>query len=153
MQRETQSGSDLAAPTASEVPAATDPPTVRMAGAMVGLGVVGLPLAWVLAGAMGRDDLRVPAVITGLIVVIASLVGLMPLWLTRHADPTTKHVTGRMGHIMLRLFLTGGGLLAYLFVLPETQRLSAGFVAIGWYVLSWLVELFFLAPARPQAAA
>lgn len=133
--------------------AVSDPPIGKMAGATVAFGLIGMPVAWLLAGVFGREDLQVPVVATGLIVVLASLAGLMPLWLTRHADPTTKHVTGRMGHITLRLFLTGGGLLAYLLLLPETQRLSAGFVAIGWYLLSWLVELFFLAPVRPQAAA
>lgn len=138
---------------ASQVPPARDLPIGKMAAALIALGLAGLPLAWLIAGLAGRPELRVPAVMTGLIVVVASLFGLMPLFLTRHSDPVTKHVNGRMGHIVFRLFFTAGGLILYLFLQPEPQRLPIGLIALGWYLLSWIVELFFVAPSRPQAAA
>lgn len=135
------------------VPPVFGPPVGKMAAALIALGIVGLPLAWFGAGLAGRPDLQAPAVVTGLIVLAASLLGLVPLVLTRHSDPLTKQVSGRMGHVVSRLFLTAGGLVLYLFLLPEAQRLPAGLIALGWYLVSWAVELFFVAPSRPQASA
>lgn len=122
-------------------------PPIRFKGlllALMGIAVVGLPLAWWLAGAGGRPDLQMPAVVTGVIVIAASLVGLIPLWLTRDSDPMTQAVTGRLGHMVIRLLLTAGGLVFYLVLQPEDARFSAGLIALGWYLVGWVFEWIFL---------
>lgn len=133
-------------PAQAAAPADTDKALRRAAWSWLALAVVGLPAAWWLTQASDRVDLQLPAMITGAIVVCASLVSLLPIIITRHADAMTREVSGRLGHITMRLLLTAGGLIFYLVSLPETQRFAVGLIALAWYALSWIIELISLAP-------
>lgn len=130
--------------------AASQPALVRAGLAWLLLGIIGLPLAWLVLGAAGRVDLRVPAMVTGVIVLGSSLASLLPLVLTRHAQPMVREVSGRLMHVTMRLILTAGGLILYLVLLPDTQRLAGGLIALGWYAASWVFELVFLVHKRAE---
>lgn len=131
----------------------------RAAIALVLLGALGLPATYVLAAkvfgsAGGPGDALPqvwPATIAGIWVWLVALLGLAPLWLARRSPPTHQ-VNARLGHVMLRLLLTAGGLVVLLLVLPENDRLAVGLFGIGWYVLTWVID-FSLLRTRPAQAA
>jgi hypothetical protein len=121
----------------------------RAALALLGLGLVGLPATWGLAQLAGGRDAAVPTA-AGAWVWLVALLGLLPLWLTRGAAPATQ-VNALLGHVVLRLLLTAGGLILLLLVLPKDRRFGVGLTGLIWYILTWIIDAFclFVSPRRP----
>ncbi|MEM6459554.1 MAG: hypothetical protein AAF710_09210 [Planctomycetota bacterium] len=113
----------------------------------LGLAAVAVPATGWAVGRWGDAELVRPAVVATAIVWGASLVALLPLWAARHADAGRRANT-RLGHVVLRLMLTAGGLAAYLVTLPEPMRRPVGFVALGWYAAGWAIDLWRLKRAE-----
>lgn len=124
---------------------------LRSAVGWVVLGAIGLPLSWWGLSAAGRGDLRVAASATGAVVLLAALLSLLPMVLTRHAGPAVREVSGRLMQVVLRLVLTAGGLVLVLLSLPDGERALAGLIGLGWYAVSWGIGLVFLIPERSRS--
>ncbi|MEM9419745.1 MAG: hypothetical protein AAGA25_11950 [Planctomycetota bacterium] len=131
----------------------------KAAVALAAMGAVGLPATYFLAQAMlGEADrewdgpsMVLCATIAGAWVWAAALVGLAPLWMARQAAPA-QQVNARLGHVLIRLLLTAGGLIAFLLYLPEENRLTIGLFALGWYALTWVIDFGLLRMNAAQAA-
>ncbi|MEM9883587.1 MAG: hypothetical protein AAF800_11785 [Planctomycetota bacterium] len=117
------------------------------AAATLGLAAAAVPATGWAVARWGDAELVRPAVVATAIVWAASLVSLVPVWMTRHADPARRS-SARLAHLVLRLLLTAGGLAAYLVTLPEPMRRPVGFVALGWYAAGWAVDLWRLKRAE-----
>jgi len=131
----------------------------KAAIALVLLGTLGLPLTYFVAGATleageAGDPLAGvwPAMIAGAWVWLVALLGLVPLWLARTAPPA-QQVNARLGHVMIRLLLTAGGLVVLLLQLPENDRLTVGFFGLGWYALTWVIDFTLLRTSSAQVAS
>lgn len=132
----------------------------RAAIALAVMGVVGLPITYAIARAgLGSDRLgdspwtaTSAATLAGAWVWLVAMLGLVPLWLARTAPPT-QQVNARLGHVLLRLLLTAGGLVVLLLTLPESDRLTVGLFGLGWYALTWLVDFGLLRMNAAQAGS
>ncbi len=132
----------------------------KAAMALVLLGALGLPATFILAGlALGSaggpgDPLPAlwPAMIAAAWVWLVAMLGLVPLWLARVAPPA-QQVNARLGHVMIRLLLTAGGLVVLLLQLPENDRLTVGFFGLVWYALTWMIDFMLLRVNAAQAAS
>lgn len=136
-------------------------PAIRRAAiALVLLGAMGLPATYFLATLVfsatpAPGDPIAPlaaAVIAGAWVWLVALLGLAPLWLAR-VSPPADQVNARLGHVMIRLLLTAGGLVVLLLQLPENDRLTVGLFGLGWYVLTWVIDFMVLRVNAAQAAS
>lgn len=124
------------------------------------IGVLGLPVTYGLAGLLlspdeaagGGFDASAAATAAGAWVWVVALLGLVPLWTARNAQPA-QQVNARLLHVVVRLMLTAGGLIVFLLLLPEKDRLGVGLFGLGWYALTWTIDLQLLRPARPRAGA
>lgn len=127
-------------------------PNVRRAFvALVALAVIGLPATFGLATAIFTPDRVWPAVICSGWVLGVAILGLAPLWLARTAPPAHQ-INARLGHVLLRLLFTAGGLIALLLYLPEDDRLAVAAFGLGWYAVTWVIDFGLLRPSPAQAA-
>ena len=114
------------------------------------LGAAGLPVTWWLAEAWlppGRG-LALSATLCGAWVWLVTLLGLGLLWFARRLPPA-QQVNARLGHVVFRLLLCAGGLILYLLTLAPADRGGVGLFGLGWYALTWLIDLALLWEGRP----
>ncbi|MEO0515072.1 MAG: hypothetical protein AAF086_07240 [Planctomycetota bacterium] len=136
-------------------------PAIRRAAVtLTAIGVVGLPATYYLATLVfGSTETPsqplsriAAATLAGAWVWGVALLGLVPLWMARVAPPA-QQVNARLGHVMIRLLLTAGGLVVLLLQLPEIDRLTVGFFGLGWYALTWVIDFALLRMNAAQAAS
>ncbi|MEL7088571.1 MAG: hypothetical protein AAGL98_09070 [Planctomycetota bacterium] len=130
----------------------------RAAVALALMGAAGLPATyfvadWLMGSGDGSDNVISPtlaATAAGGWVWFIAIMGLAPLWLARRASPA-QQVNARLGHVLVRLLLTAGGLMGLLLWLPENNRLAVGLFGLGWYVLTWVVDFGLLQTNAAQS--
>ncbi|MEM1213948.1 MAG: hypothetical protein AAGI68_16805, partial [Planctomycetota bacterium] len=146
------------APPPPPPPPATEPvPPIAMPVRSLFLGytalaALGLPPVALLV----PDALRAAAFITAAIVLVIAFVSLIPLWLAARTTHQATAINALLGAVVLRLMLTAAGVLGYLLSLPPEARRPAGLFAVGWFAVSWMIELGILIPSlrnRPQTAS
>jgi cytochrome b561 len=102
-----------------------------------------------LAGRFLETPQVLPATAAGAWVWGVALLGLVPLWLARTAPPA-QQVNARLGHVVLRLLFTAGGLVGLLLLMPENDRMRIGLVGLVWYGLTWVIDFGLLRQSAAQ---
>jgi hypothetical protein len=112
---------------------------------------ISLPIVAGLTWGIAGPRWAIVTLITGGIVLAAAVLGLSALKLIEKQDPTPGgRINARLAHVVTRLLLTAAGLIGYLLTLPESQRRIAGFIGIGWYVVTWAIDFYLVRDQRPQ---
>ena len=125
----------------------------RAAVLLVLIGAVAMPATyWIAQATLGHrvtsantwlQQPRIAATLGVVGVVGVAMLSLVPLWLARRASPA-QQLNAQLGHVILRLLLTAGGLIGLLLALPQSSRLPVALFGLGTYVLTWAVDFLVL---------